>query len=111
MQEAPVTTTSPLTRDGFEELRRQKRRLQPSYIKRVERSRLPRKQARLSPQQIRQLRTQLGMTQAEFGRRLWVDRVTVIRWERGQRVPMNKYFKVMRVWAGLDQPGHKAGSL
>lgn len=97
-----------LSEAELEELRRRKR-LYPSYQKRVAESRKPRTQLRLNAGQIKALRNQLGMTQRQFAERLWVDVRTVQRWEKSQSVPPNKYFKVLRKWAGLDE--ERRGSL
>ena len=41
----------------------------------------------MSPEDIREYRDRLGMTQAELAAALDVDPVSVSRWERGTRVP------------------------
>ena len=38
---------------------------------------------RMNGQEIKQIRAKLGMTQAEFGKKLGVWNVTVARWETG----------------------------
>ncbi len=79
----------------------------PSVKKQAEQRNLPRKVARVTPQQIRHLRAQMGWTQKQLADRLMVDLITVSRWERGARVPISKYQKVLRRWCGLDEPIHK----
>lgn len=51
---------------------------------------------RLSAREIRQLRTKLGMTQLEFSMLVGVDRVTVGRWETGERHPHPSACRLMR---------------
>ena len=41
----------------------------------------------MTPEEIRQYRGRLGLTQAELATMLGVDPVSVSRWERGVRVP------------------------
>lgn len=41
----------------------------------------------LAPEDIRALRQRLGLTQAEFARRLGVATITVHTWESGRRRP------------------------
>ena len=42
----------------------------------------------MTSDELKQLRTRLGMTQNELGQRLGVERVTVARWEIGlRRIP------------------------
>ena len=43
-----------------------------------------------SPEQRRALRERAGITQADVAKALGVHRITVTRWETGQRVPGNK---------------------
>jgi DNA-binding transcriptional regulator YiaG len=43
-----------------------------------------------TPGYIVSLRAALGMTQAEFGERIGVDKLTVSRWERGEVRPKSK---------------------
>lgn len=43
------------------------------------------KKAHIPAEQVRRIRRALGVTQAEFARRLAVDAVTVARWETGKR--------------------------
>lgn len=79
----------------------------PSVQRAIARASRPRKVLRMTPAQIRLMRRQLGWTQQELANRLLTDVITVSRWERGVQLPSSKYFKVMRRWAGLDEPRKK----
>lgn len=44
----------------------------------------------LTPQNIKDLRKKMGLSQTEFGRLVGVSWVTVLRWERGKTVPTSE---------------------
>lgn len=50
----------------------------------------------LTPERIRSLRRQLGLTQAEFAERLGVSMQAVSFWERGTRTPTGLYARAIR---------------
>lgn len=49
----------------------------------------------MKPKQIKALRTKLNMTQVEFAYQLYVQPVTVSRWERGTTEPLKHFVKAM----------------
>lgn len=51
---------------------------------------------RLTPELIRSLRHQLGLTQTEFAQRLGVSMQAVSFWERGTRTPTGLYAKAIQ---------------
>jgi len=48
-----------------------------------------------SPGYVTRLREGLGMTQAQFGERIGVDKITVSRWERGTMKPSTPALKAI----------------
>ncbi len=50
----------------------------------------------MSPQQIKRIRKNLGLTQEAFGRLLGVPQVTVGRWEAGMHSPRGLILKALR---------------
>ena len=83
--------------------------LRPPAVRFVERARaalvdLP---DRPSPGMIRRLREALGMTQAELGGAIGVDKLTVSRWERGETSPRLSAVKAMR---GLRRSSARRGT-
>lgn len=50
----------------------------------------------LTPERIRSLRRQLGLTQTEFAQRLGVSMQAVSFWERGTRTPTGLYAQAIR---------------
>lgn len=50
----------------------------------------------LTPERIRALRRQLGLTQAEFAHRLGVSMQAVSFWERGTRTPTGLYARAIQ---------------
>ena len=50
----------------------------------------------LKPTQIRNIRKQLGMTQAEFAKMLGRSRATVFHWERGTYAPRDNILEMIR---------------
>ncbi|MDQ3692644.1 MAG: helix-turn-helix domain-containing protein [Chloroflexota bacterium] len=50
----------------------------------------------LTPELIRSLRRQLGLTQSEFAQRLGVSMQAVSFWERGTRTPTGLYARAIR---------------
>ena len=49
-----------------------------------------------TPEQIRQVRKKLGITQAKFGKRVGnVTAGTVSRWEKGKMTPTQAHFKII----------------
>jgi len=41
----------------------------------------------MTPEEIQELRSQLGLTQKEFAGRLGLDATSISRWERGKQKP------------------------
>jgi len=58
------------------------------------------KRNKLNSQDIKELRKRLNLTQQQLADRIGVDRITVIRWEAGQRKPSNL---AQRELLGLQQ--------
>lgn len=50
----------------------------------------------LPPQDVRRIRRALGITQAQFAKRVGVDPITVARWETGQRRCAGLYAESVR---------------
>lgn len=70
-----------------------------------------RRALRTDPGYAQLVRVRAGLTQAEIGGLLGVDRSAVARWESGERTPQGDL--VDRYWAVLDRlagegPGHVA---
>lgn len=66
---------------------------------------LAEKQSPLLPQEIRFLRTYLGLSTDDFATRMGVRRDSVTRWERGGAKPMSPSAeKLLRLMAVRDQP-------
>jgi DNA-binding transcriptional regulator YiaG len=58
----------------------------------------------LTPEHIRQLRGQLGLTQAEFAARIGCSTQAVSFWERGTRSPTGLYARaVLQLWQEVEQ--------
>jgi DNA-binding transcriptional regulator YiaG len=53
--------------------------------------RTPSSRHRLTPETVRAVRTGLYLTQEDFAALLGVSRRTVIRWERGEHLPVGTY--------------------
>jgi putative transcriptional regulator len=49
----------------------------------------------MTPKQIKQLRQRLELTQEQFAERLYVKRLTVIRWESGTNKPRGIFLKLL----------------
>jgi DNA-binding transcriptional regulator YiaG len=49
----------------------------------------------MTPEQIWQLRQRLGLSQREFAEKLYVKRLTVIRWESGANKPRGIFLKLL----------------
>ena len=68
-----------------------------------------------TPEQIRQVRKELGITQAKFGKRVGnVTAGTVSRWEKGKMTPTQAHFKIIAQLAAsiaAKQPAADAGAV
>ena len=58
----------------------------------------------MTPEEIQELRSQLGLTQKEFAGRLGLDATSISRWERGKQRPKAVH---MRRMARLNKKGGK----
>jgi putative zinc finger/helix-turn-helix YgiT family protein len=54
----------------------------------------------LSPDEIRALRSQFGMSQAEFARLTGIGEASISRWERGQLIQSRAFDRYLRLLAG-----------
>jgi putative transcriptional regulator len=54
------------------------------------------RRANVTPEEIRALRLQLGLSQEAFARRLDTALATVNRWEAGKRKPKGLYLKALQ---------------
>lgn len=52
----------------------------------------------MAPEEIRDLRDRVGMTQREFAQALGVTHGSVWQWENGQTTPSELHAEVMRRW-------------
>ena len=53
----------------------------------------------LSPNEIRSIRTWLGMSRKEFGHILWAALTTVEQWETGECVPVGAHRRLLELLA------------
>jgi DNA-binding transcriptional regulator YiaG len=53
----------------------------------------------VSPQALRELRKRLMLTQEALAERVDVNRVTIARWESGERVPLRKHVRLLEAIA------------
>lgn len=60
----------------------------------------------LAPEQIRELRTRLNLTQAAFARLLMVSVKTIQSWEQGQRLPSGAAIRLLQLLANPDMLTH-----
>jgi len=56
-----------------------------------------------SSQDIRELRLQLGWSQAEFARHLGCRQQTISEWETGLYEPQNAYSKLLEIFSGRTE--------
>ncbi len=58
----------------------------------------------MTPIEVKDLRSRVGLTQSEFARRLKVSPVTVSRWERGESSPLPVFERGMSLMSA--EPDH-----
>ena len=59
----------------------------------------------MSPEEIRELRTRMGLSQDKFARKIGVTQVTVYNWEKGRTEPSElaqNYLKLLREQLGKE---------
>jgi DNA-binding transcriptional regulator YiaG len=64
----------------------------------------------MTSEDIKDLRTQLGMSQQAFAASLGVSFATVNRWENGKAKPQKDRIERMRMFESVDVPGPGTGS-
>ncbi len=64
----------------------------------------------LSPEEIRDQRKTLGLTQEEFANHLGVAKETVSRWETGGQIQQRGYDKLLRVYFDVPAARYYLGS-
>lgn len=54
----------------------------------------------MTPQEVRELRQRLGLTQYQLSQEVGVQPIEVSRWERGHRTPSGSALRLLQLLAG-----------